>query len=65
MTETRGASPPGNLRLALWSAAFSVLGVLGNHLALPISLNIDYLFGSVFALAAVALLGPSMAFPPP
>jgi len=41
-----------------WGVAFSVLAVLGNYVALSIGFNVDFIFGSVFGLMAVVLLGP-------
>ncbi|SHJ35560.1 PAS domain S-box-containing protein [Malonomonas rubra DSM 5091] len=37
---------------------FSLLGYAGNYFSLPISYNVDFIFGSVFSLIALRLMGP-------
>ena len=36
---------------------FSVLGYGGNYFSLPVSYNVDFIFGSIFILVSVRLLG--------
>ena len=45
----------------LLTVFFCVLGVLGNHLNIPLFFGVDFIFGSVAALCAVAFLGPVSA----
>ncbi len=40
-----------------WAAVFSLFGLLGNYVALPLGFNLNLIFGSVFGLVAIALLG--------
>ena len=45
---------PKNITIALVLAA---LGFAGNYLALPIGYGVDFIFGSVFSIIAIRLLG--------
>lgn len=42
---------------ALLSLGLALLSVLGNHFHLPLFFGVDFIFGSIFALIALALLG--------
>jgi len=53
-----GGSGPRFVRLALLTLALSALAVLGNYFHLPLFFSISFIFGSVFALLALAFLGP-------
>ncbi len=46
-----------------WLIAFSALSLLGNYFSLAVGFNIDFLFGSVFGLIAIVLLGPFWGIP--
>lgn len=42
---------------ALLSLGLALLAVLGNHFHLPLFFGVDFIFGSIFALIALSLLG--------
>jgi len=45
----------------LLTLLFCLLGVVGNHLRIPLFFGVDFIFGSVAALCALAYLGPVSA----
>jgi PAS domain S-box-containing protein len=47
----------GLLRKILTALAFSALGYCGNYLNIQVAFNVDFIFGSIFAIFAVAALG--------
>lgn len=47
-------TPQSNL---LWIAALIAAGLCGNYLKFPLFLNIDFLFGSIFALLVLLFYG--------
>ena len=53
----RRAALPASVSTGLCFALLLVLGLLGNYAHFPIFLNIDFLFGSIFAMLALQLLG--------
>lgn len=46
----------------VWGAFFTALALLGNVFSLSIGFNIVFIFGSIFGLMAVVLLGPLPGF---
>ena len=50
-------NPPGVFRKILMFLAFAALGYLGNYLSLPIAFSVTFIFGSIFAMIAVAIMG--------
>ncbi|MBV1921639.1 MAG: hypothetical protein KUG73_13250, partial [Pseudomonadales bacterium] len=46
------------LKLFLSTAILAGLGVLGNYLAQPIAYGVAFIFGSIFSIIAIGLLGP-------
>jgi signal transduction histidine kinase len=55
MTEPSQASPVGAFLLGVVLIA---AGLAGNYVRFPIFLNIDFLFGSIFAMLALQIFGP-------
>ena len=57
MTET----PKSNVgTILIQSLALIAAGLLGNHFKFPIFLNIDFIFGSIFAMLALQIFGPGI-----
>lgn len=57
------AGQPHNYRNALpLFLALTVGGLAGNYFKFPIFFNIDFLFGSIFAMLALQFLGPARGF---
>lgn len=52
-----GQSWPNSLPLF---AVLTALGFAGNYFGLPLFFNVDFVFGSIFALLAVVLCGPAL-----
>ncbi|MFY0699932.1 MAG: hypothetical protein JXR04_03880 [Bermanella sp.] len=44
-------------RTLLVAALLAVLGYAGNYLALPIAYGVSFIFGSIFSIIAIVLLG--------
>nr|WP_242469628.1 PAS domain S-box protein [Rhabdochromatium marinum] len=51
-------SAPGLLTSILATLVLAALAVVGNILAMPLAFGVVFIFGSVFAMLAVVLLGP-------
>ncbi|MGI9366259.1 MAG: adenylate/guanylate cyclase domain-containing protein [Rhizobiaceae bacterium] len=45
------------MRTLLWTAILSLAGVLGNFINVPLFFGVDFVFGSIAAFVAIALLG--------
>ena len=56
-TEAPITSPPGGLGIPLLGALIAA-GLAGNYFSYPIFLNVDFLFGSIFAMLALQFFGP-------
>ncbi len=48
---------PELLRKVVMALTFSVLGYCGNYLSLHVAFNVDFIFGSIFAIFAVVTMG--------
>ncbi len=40
------------------AATLAAMGFAGNYLALPVAYNVEFIFGSIFSIIAIGLLGP-------
>ncbi len=55
--KTEPVSQPFNLKFYQQLFIFSLLGFVGNYLNLSVNYNVDFIFGSIFTLVALRLLG--------
>lgn len=55
LTKSRSTYP--RISTALWVITLIVAGLCGNYFKFPLFLNIDFLFGSIFALLALLFFG--------
>jgi|GEM_PF-771384 len=56
-----GMRPKSKYHRILLTLFLCLLGVVGNHLHIPLFFGVDFIFGSVAALCALAFLGPVSA----
>lgn len=47
------------VRIWMWVAPLSLAGILGNFVNVPLFFGVDFVFGSIAAFVAIALLGPA------